>query len=85
MKTSFDQIRLERRFARQFVTAGVLIIVVFVNLSLYVSTLLERMEEAAPMAFLIQLGFIPILLGFMGYYFFRLYRFRITQLRESEK
>ncbi|HON18595.1 MAG TPA: hypothetical protein PK990_05420 [Salinivirgaceae bacterium] len=83
METIQETIRKEQKFARQFVMAAVFIILVMLSLGSYFFHILERYNETLPTPYLIQASFIPILLGFMTYYFFRFYRFRIKTLKSQ--
>lgn len=69
----------EQKFARQFIIAAILVLVVNANVMIYIMQKLENL----PNAYWIQLAFVPALLILMGFYYFRIHRKNLKRIRED--
>jgi hypothetical protein len=77
------EIQREQKFARQFVIAIVMILLVAFNVGLYMFVRMSDCGEMLPLSYKIQTAFIPLMLGLMAFYFFRLHRKNVKQIREK--
>lgn len=77
--TLHKNLNKERKFARQFVIAAILTLIVNANALFYIMSQIEKL----PTAYWIQLAFIPLLLSFMAIHFFRLHRKITKQIQED--
>lgn len=69
------QLATERRFARQFVYAAVIVLVyVAIMIRNYVRTRYDIYDAEIPARFWFNITCVPVMLGYMSYLFFRLYR-----------
>ena len=69
----------ERKFARQFIIAAVMTLIVNANALFFI---MHQIDEL-PSAYWIQLAFIPLLLGFMVFHYFRLHRKSLKRIKED--
>lgn len=69
----------EQKFARQFIIAAILLVLVNTNVIIFV---MSRIEEL-PTAYWVQLAFIPLLLVFMSIYYFRIHKKNIKRIHED--
>lgn len=78
-----SQIAREQKYARQFIIAIVMILLVSFNIGLYMVVRLKEMGMSLPNSYIIQAVFIPAMLALMAIYYFRLHRKNIKRIREE--
>lgn len=69
----------EQKFARQFIIAAVLLVLVNANVIIFVMSNIGSL----PIAYWIQLAFVPLLLIFMIFYYFRIHKKNIKKIHED--
>lgn len=79
------EIKLEQKYARQFVMSIVLIVLLLINVGYYVYRQIELCDFKLSISYKIQLAFIPILFIIMAFYFYRLYNKNMNRLRFEQK
>lgn len=77
--TLLRTVNKEQKFARQFVIAAILVLIVNANALFFIMSHIEKL----PMAYWIQLAFIPILLALMAFYFFRVHRKNVKRIQDD--
>ena len=79
------EIKKEQKLARQFVIAAIMVVLIVCNTGYFMIHGYQECGIEIPSPYIVQACFIPVLLAFMVYYFFRLHRKNIAQLREKEE
>ncbi len=79
------EIQREQKIARQFIIAIVMILLVAFNVGLYMHVRMADCGEMLPLSYKVQAAFIPLLLGLMALYFFRLHRKNIQQIKDGHR
>ena len=69
----------EHKFARQFVIAAILVLVVNANVMIYIMQKIDKL----PNAYWIQLAFVPALLILMGFYYFRIHKKNLKRIKDD--
>jgi uncharacterized membrane protein len=69
----------ENKFARQFIIAAILLVLVNANVLIFIMSKID----ALPTAYWVQLGFIPLLIIFMIFYYFRIHKKNIKKIHED--
>ncbi|MFO7865012.1 MAG: hypothetical protein R6U85_13520 [Salinivirgaceae bacterium] len=69
----------EQKFARQFIIAAVLVIAVNGNALIFIMQKIDSL----PNAYWIQLGIIPLLLAMMVFYYFRIHKKNMKNIRDN--
>jgi uncharacterized BrkB/YihY/UPF0761 family membrane protein len=69
----------ENKFARQFIIAAILLVLVNANVIIFVLSKIDKL----PMAYWVQLAFVPLLLIFMSFYYFRIHKKNIKKIHED--
>ena len=69
----------EHKFARQFIIAAILLLLVNTNVIIFVLSKIDVL----PTAYWVQLAFVPLLLVFMSIYYFRIHKKNIKKIQED--
>ncbi|MDA3867777.1 MAG: hypothetical protein PF489_13665 [Salinivirgaceae bacterium] len=69
----------EQKFARQFVIAAVLVVAINGNALIFIMQKIDSL----PKAYWIQLGIIPLLLAMMIFYYFRIHKKNMKNIRDN--
>lgn len=80
-----NEIMREQKYARQFIIALIMILLVTFNIGLYIYVKLDEFNVNLPAAYIVQAIFIPIMLGLMAYFYFRLHRKNIKRIKEKSE
>lgn len=81
------EIKKEQKLARQFVMSAIMVVFIIINMGYFAIRGFQTCGLEIPTSYVVQACFIPIILALMVFYFFRLYRKNISELkkRESER